>query len=188
MGEQVKSWLGDGENAEVSAEQVTSALGQDQIAAMASKMGVSTDDAANTLKDALPSLLDKASAGGSIKEQFGSTDGLMNMAKNIKTGTEGINTKQRCSRDADIVRCSQGRHRPILVQSQRYLLACYRYIDLNLGATTKARCRAYRDLCVNDVNQTDLQLIRKAAYYCQPIGSARFRKQINEKYGLKPEQ
>jgi len=81
MGEQVKSWLGDGENAEVSADQVTSALGQDQITAMASKMGVSTDDAANTLKDALPSLLDKASAGGSIKEQFGSAEGLMNMAK-----------------------------------------------------------------------------------------------------------
>jgi len=53
---------------------------------------------------------------------------------------------------------------------------------LNLGATTKARCHAY------DVNQKDLQLIRKAAYYCQPIGSARFRKQINEKYGLKPGQ
>ncbi len=59
---------------------------------------------------------------------------------------------------------------------------------LNLGSTTKARCHAYRDLCVNDVNQKDLQLIRKAAYYCQPIGSARFQKQINEKYGLMPGQ
>ncbi len=116
-----------------------------------------------------------------------------------------------------------GTHRPSLIQSERYLLACYRYIEMNpvrasmvakpeeyqwssygvngwgdsswlqphqkymnSGATIKAHCHAYRDLCVNDVNQKDLQLIRKAVDYCQPICSGRFRKQINEKYSLKP--
>jgi len=81
LGDQVQSWLGDGENAEVSADQMKSALGEEQIANVASKLGVSSDEAANTLKDAIPSLLDKVSAGGAIKEQFGSAEGLMDMAK-----------------------------------------------------------------------------------------------------------
>ena len=119
----------------------------------------------------------------------------------------------------------EGRHRSSLVQSDHYLLACYRYIEMNpvrasmvsrpdeyqwssfgvnawgdsswlqphkeylrLGTTTSARCHAYRELFANDLGRVDLQLIRKAAYYCQPIGSDHFRKQINEKYGLKPGQ
>lgn len=83
LAEQVQSWLGDGENAEVSADQMKSALGEDQIAAVASKMGVSTDDAANSLKDMLPGLLDKVSSGGAIKEEFGSAEGLMGLAKGL---------------------------------------------------------------------------------------------------------
>jgi hypothetical protein len=30
-----------------------------------------------------------------------------------------------------------------------------------------------------------LDLIRKAAHYCQPVGNDRFRREIEEKYGVK---
>jgi len=40
LAEQAKSWLGDGENAAVSAEQITSALDADQIKGFADKLGL----------------------------------------------------------------------------------------------------------------------------------------------------
>jgi uncharacterized protein YidB (DUF937 family) len=83
LGDQLGSWLGDGENAEVSGDQIKSALGEDKVAEMATKMGVDTDTAANTLKDALPSLMDKASSGGSLLDKFGGLSGALDMAKGL---------------------------------------------------------------------------------------------------------
>jgi len=115
----------------------------------------------------------------------------------------------------------EGRHRASLVQSERYLLTCYRYIELNpvragmvkrpeeyhwsshrlnawgdsdwltqhseyrrLGGTSDARRRAYRDLFEERLNDGDLHLLRKAAHYCQPLADDRFRRQVEETYGL----
>lgn len=83
LGDQLGSWMGDGENAEVSGDQIKSALGEDKVAEMATKMGVDTDTAANTLKDALPSLMDKASSGGSLLDKFGGLSGALDMAKGL---------------------------------------------------------------------------------------------------------
>jgi len=116
----------------------------------------------------------------------------------------------------------EGRHRPSLVQSERYLLCCYRYIELNpvragmverpeeyrwssygvnawgdiswlvphdeyrrLGNNAEERQTAYRELFRYQLSEVDLQLIRKAAHYCQPVGDDRFREQIERKYGIK---
>ncbi len=83
MGDQVESYLGDGENQEMSAEQVKSAFGEEGLSNVASKLGVDTDTAASQLKDVLPGLLDKASSGGSLLESFagGGAGGLLDMAK-----------------------------------------------------------------------------------------------------------
>lgn len=70
LGDQVSSWLGDGENAPVSAEQITNALGADKIGEMASKLGVDTGSAAETLSQAMPALLDKLSSGGNLLESL----------------------------------------------------------------------------------------------------------------------
>ena len=59
---------------------------------------------------------------------------------------------------------------------------------LLLGCTVAARCYAYRALFVQTQSKENLHLIRKAAHYCQPIGDDWFRKQIEEKYGIKPGQ
>ena len=119
----------------------------------------------------------------------------------------------------------EGRHRSSLVHSERYLLTCMRYIELNpvragmvrrpeeyrwssygvnawgdssglrahaeyrrLGATATARTYAYRELFKAPLREEDLHLIRKAAHYCQPVGDDRFRRQIEQRYGLKAGQ
>jgi len=85
LGDQVESYLGDGENQEMSADQLKNALGEDGIANVANKLGVDSDTAASQLKDVLPGLLDKASSGGNLLEQFsgGGAGGLLNMAKGL---------------------------------------------------------------------------------------------------------
>lgn len=76
LGDQVNSWMGDGENESVSAEQLKSALGEDQLAAASEKMGVDADSAAQQLSEALPDLADKFSGGGSMLDASGLMDKL----------------------------------------------------------------------------------------------------------------
>lgn len=57
---------------------------------------------------------------------------------------------------------------------------------LDLGKTKAERLLAYQNLFQSQMNQNDLELIRKAAHYGQPIGNDRFRRKIAEQYGLKP--
>lgn len=82
LGDQVSSWLGDGDNAPVSGEELTNALGSDKIGEMASKLGVDSGAAADTLSQALPSLMDKMSSGGSLLDSVTSGNPL-DMAKGL---------------------------------------------------------------------------------------------------------
>ncbi|MEE9334617.1 MAG: YidB family protein [Granulosicoccaceae bacterium] len=83
MGDQLDSFLGDGENQELSADQVKSAFGEEGLSNVANKLGVDSDTAASQLKDILPGLLDKASSGGNLMESLtgGGAGGLLDMAK-----------------------------------------------------------------------------------------------------------
>ena len=83
LGDQVSSWLGDGENEPVSADQITSALGADKIDEMASKLGVDSSSAAETLSQAVPSLMDKMSSGGNLLEGLGEGGNPLDAAKNL---------------------------------------------------------------------------------------------------------
>jgi putative transposase len=56
---------------------------------------------------------------------------------------------------------------------------------LRLGGTAVERCHAYRTLFMEPLSKENLHLIRKATYYCQPLGDDRFRQYIEEKYGFK---
>ncbi len=80
LGEIIKSWLGDGSNAGISPEQISSALGSEKIAEFASKLGISTDEAAGGLSEALPQMVDNASSGGSILDSFGGVEGVLGLA------------------------------------------------------------------------------------------------------------
>ena len=56
---------------------------------------------------------------------------------------------------------------------------------IRLGKTNELRCQRYRALFKNHLNDVDIDLIRKAAHYCQPVGDDRFKYAIEKKYGIK---
>lgn len=118
----------------------------------------------------------------------------------------------------------EGRHKSSAVDSETYLLKCYRYIELNpvaagmvekpeeyrwssyhanacgdpvsyvtphlgyqlLSADPDARCRRYRELFRCHLSEEDIHAIRKSTHYCYPLGSDRFRLQLQKKTGKSP--
>ena len=77
LGGVVNSWVGTGANQAVSPEQVQSALGSEQVQEVASKLGVSPQDASSSIAQWLPAIIDhltpngQVPAGGSIIMEMG---------------------------------------------------------------------------------------------------------------------
>jgi uncharacterized protein YidB (DUF937 family) len=67
LGEQVKSWLGNGANMPITAEQLRGALGSDQIRQLAEHFGLPVDATLNTLAQHLPTAVDQASPNGQLQ-------------------------------------------------------------------------------------------------------------------------
>jgi uncharacterized protein YidB (DUF937 family) len=67
LGDQVKSWLGDGQNMRVSPEQIQSALGNDQLQQLASHFGIPLDAVSKLLAEHLPAAVDQASPDGTLQ-------------------------------------------------------------------------------------------------------------------------
>ena len=80
LGAIAASWLGDGDNAGISAGQVREVVGKDKVAAMASELNSDEDSILNGLKEALPQLIDNSSKSGSLLDNPGD---LLNLAKNL---------------------------------------------------------------------------------------------------------
>lgn len=83
MADIAQSWLGDGQNAEISDNQVTEMLGEDKISDFASQLGLSREEATGGLRDALPQMVDKGSSGGSLLDSIGGIDGAINLVSKI---------------------------------------------------------------------------------------------------------
>jgi uncharacterized protein YidB (DUF937 family) len=66
LGDVVKSWISTGDNLPISAEQIQSVLGNDQVRQMASSLGIDPDQAASHLAQYLPQLVDQLSPNGSL--------------------------------------------------------------------------------------------------------------------------
>ena len=64
---QVKSWLGNGANMPITADQLRAALGNDQVRQLAQHFGVDPDAALKLMAEYLPAVVDKASPNGTIK-------------------------------------------------------------------------------------------------------------------------
>jgi uncharacterized protein YidB (DUF937 family) len=64
LGDVVNSWVGQGGNQPISADQIQQVLGSDKINAMASKFGISPEDASAKLAELLPSVIGKSTPAG----------------------------------------------------------------------------------------------------------------------------
>ena len=80
LAEKAKSWLGDGGNESVSADQIQDAIGSDKIEAFAKKLGIGTEEASSSLSEILPDLIDKSSKGGDLLGSVGGLSGLAGLA------------------------------------------------------------------------------------------------------------
>ena len=84
LGDIVGSWMGNGENASISMDQITDLLGSDKISEFASSLGLSEESAKSALADALPQVVDQATQGDSnimeeMLAQVGGGKGAMDM-------------------------------------------------------------------------------------------------------------
>ncbi len=68
LGDIVSSWVSTGRNVPISAEQLTSGLGTDLVARLASKAGVPADVAASQLAELLPTFVDKLTPDGKVPD------------------------------------------------------------------------------------------------------------------------
>jgi len=66
LGGVVNSWVGTGANQAVSPEQVQSALGSEQVQGVASKLGVSPQDASSHIAQWLPAIIDHLTPNGQV--------------------------------------------------------------------------------------------------------------------------
>src|SRR5579862_5055871 len=75
----ISSWIGNGENAPISPDQIKSVLGNDCVANLAKKAGISPDTATQYLTKSLPSLVDALTPNGKV----GGANDLMSLGKEI---------------------------------------------------------------------------------------------------------
>ena len=80
MADMAASFLGDGENAEMSDSNITDLFGQEKISNFASELGLSEEEAVGGLRESLPQMMDQASSGGSLLDSIGGISGAMNLA------------------------------------------------------------------------------------------------------------
>ena len=64
MEKQANSWVGDGENLPITADQATKVVGESQIKDISEKIGLPEDETAKLVAEALPQVVDKASPEG----------------------------------------------------------------------------------------------------------------------------
>jgi uncharacterized protein YidB (DUF937 family) len=84
MGYQVNSWIGNGENMPISAEQISQILGSDTVRNIASQLGIDPDQATQQLSAMLPGLIDKLTPNGQAPEGgLGNSGDLMGMLGGI---------------------------------------------------------------------------------------------------------
>jgi uncharacterized protein YidB (DUF937 family) len=68
FGDQVKSWLGNGHNLPITAEQLQQVLGSDTVRQLAAKFNIPVDQLANVLAQQLPAAVDHASPDGKLPQ------------------------------------------------------------------------------------------------------------------------
>ena len=80
LGHLVQSWIGNGQNLPISADQLRSVLGNDTVASMASKLGMDHGDLLGQLSQMLPQVVDKITPNGQLPQAGTGAGGLGDLA------------------------------------------------------------------------------------------------------------
>jgi uncharacterized protein YidB (DUF937 family) len=67
--EQASSWVAKGQNLPVVGDQIKKALGNDKVAEIASKLGITTAQAADDLARTMPEVVDEVTPDGELPTQ-----------------------------------------------------------------------------------------------------------------------
>ena len=70
------SWLGDGDNEDISRSQIENLLGADKVQEAASQLGADQNDLLRSLQKMIPQVVDKSSRGGNLLDSVGGLAGL----------------------------------------------------------------------------------------------------------------
>lgn len=89
LGEIFSSWTGLGENKPVTVDQIHSALGPDQIQALAGKMGVDPAKASGFLAEYLPKIIDKLTPSGQVDAEADTSQGLAALLPSLLQSMNG---------------------------------------------------------------------------------------------------
>lgn len=68
LGDVAASWVGNGSNLPISAEQLQSVLGSGQLASIAAALGASPQEASSRMANMLPQVVDKMTPGGAVPD------------------------------------------------------------------------------------------------------------------------
>jgi uncharacterized protein YidB (DUF937 family) len=93
LGDIFSSWVGMGENKAVSADQVHSALGSEQISALASQLGIDPAKASGFLATYLPKIIDKLTPSGQVEGGADASEGLAALLPSLLSSMGGDEQK-----------------------------------------------------------------------------------------------
>src|SRR5882757_7540539 len=85
LGDLVNSWVGTGQNAQISPDQVQHVLGTEQVQQVAAKAGISPEAASSKLAEFLPMIVDKLTPNGQVPEQGSLLETGMNLLKSFES-------------------------------------------------------------------------------------------------------
>jgi uncharacterized protein YidB (DUF937 family) len=87
LGDKVQSWVGMAKNLPISADQISSVLGNDTVKSIAAKVGIPTDKVASALAQLLPHAVDKMTPDGKPPAKDAKVPDVADLIKNMQTAT-----------------------------------------------------------------------------------------------------
>ena len=67
LDEQVSSWISKGQNLPIAGDQIKKVLGDETVASIATKLGITPDEAADELAEELPRAVDEQTPNGTLE-------------------------------------------------------------------------------------------------------------------------
>jgi uncharacterized protein YidB (DUF937 family) len=80
LAQHVASWIGNGENLPISADQLHQVLGSSAVSGIAAKLGIDPNQTAALAAQVLPLLVDKLTPAGAVTAEHSSAEGLLALA------------------------------------------------------------------------------------------------------------